>query len=129
MAIQAYGEAESLFALHGVLPAELQSPSTTLPGIRSWFQELDGPLFDSKAGLEDDSDLLCDENDDDDADYQSLLDSLENTELRDLQENERLMGYRYTRVALSVDDQMEMYVPLVYLGCAILMLLIQIMIT
>jgi hypothetical protein len=108
-AIRAYGEAESLFALLGVSPAELESPSTTLPGIRSWFQDLDNSLSDSEAGLENDTDILCDEDDDDAADYQSLLDSLENTELRDSRENEKLMGYRYARVALSVDDQMEMY--------------------
>jgi hypothetical protein len=106
-ATRAYGEAESLFALLGVSAMELQSPSATaLPSINSWFQDADDPS-DSVSEHEDD-DLLCDEEEEATEDYQSLLDILENTNLKTSRENERLMGYRYARIALSVDDQMKM---------------------
>jgi hypothetical protein len=78
-----------------------------LPSINSWFQDVDDHS-DSELGHEDD-DILCDEQEDEETeDYQSLLDTLENMALATSQENDRLMGYRYARIALSMDDQMKM---------------------
>lgn len=106
-ATQAYGEAESLFDLLGVSAMELQSPSATaLPSINSWFQDEDNPS-DLVSEHEDD-DLLCDQEDEAAEDYQSLLDILENMNLKTSWENERLNGYQYAQIALSVDDQMKM---------------------
>jgi hypothetical protein len=53
-----------------------------------------------------DADLLCNEEEDSDfEDYQAIIDSLEDSYMSTSQKN-KLNGYHYTTIALSVDEQM-----------------------
>ena len=107
-AVRAYGEAESLFGFLGVSSRELHASSTILPGIQSWV--LDDHSVPDLVEDTNDSDLLCDEEDESDYDdYQAVIDSLEDSSIG-ISQQKKLNRYRYATIALSVDEQMEMCV-------------------
>lgn len=101
-AVRAFGHAESFFGLLGVSAADLNTNTLPqIPGIESWYQ--DEVLSDAEDDFE--------SNDESDAeDFQSTIDALEDTEMNTSRATEALMTYRYTAVAISVDDDMKMYV-------------------
>lgn len=102
--IRAYGHSESMFGLLGVSAADLNTASPQLPGIQSWYQN----NSEDSASEHEDTDTADSDDDSDSEDFQTIVDSLENTEMPTSREDRMLMSYRYASVALSVDDDMKM---------------------
>ncbi|KAF9459537.1 hypothetical protein BDZ94DRAFT_1381618 [Collybia nuda] len=105
-AVRAFGHAESFFGLLGVSAADLNTDMPPqIPVIKSWYQE--EVLSDAEDMY---TDILCDIESDDESDtedFQSTIDSLEGAEMNTLRGAEAVMTYRYTSIALSVDDGMK----------------------
>ena len=113
IAVCAYGEAESLFALLGVTAKDLFYESAApprLPSIRTWLSDNIDALFaqDKSLGVDDDASSDC-ENSDYTDDYQLALDLLEDAD-NDLMptQEQRLKDYRYASIALSMEEHAQM---------------------
>ena len=109
IAVCAYGEAESLFTLLGVTAKDLYYESAAplrLPSIRTWMNDDIDPLFGQETSMD-----IDDNGDDSDYmdDYQLALDLLEDVDddLSPTQE-QRLKGYHYASIALSMEEHSQM---------------------
>lgn len=112
IAVRAYEEAESLFALLGVTASDLFYESATparLPAIRTWLIE-DVDLFDQRneSGIQVNDDIDGDSDSEHD-DYQLAMDLLEDAD-DDLPQaqKQRLKAYRYASIALSIEECSQM---------------------
>lgn len=117
MAVCAYSEAESLFAMLDVTAADLYYHDTSqaplcLPGIQSWFHDKQNPFLFQDDDLDgnSDTDSVVDGDTQDD-NYQDLMDLLEDAD-DDLSvtDSQKLMDYRYVSIALSIQEHEKMYV-------------------
>lgn len=116
IAVRAYGEAESLFALLGVTASDLYYEAAApprLPSIRSWFSEDVNDLF-----IEDESSDDSDSDLDSIKDYQFTLDLLEDVD-DDLSptQGQQLMDHRYASIALSIEEHAQMYIQFFLTQC------------
>ncbi|KIJ91177.1 hypothetical protein K443DRAFT_115413 [Laccaria amethystina LaAM-08-1] len=103
-----YEEADSLFALLGLSAEELHTygPSR-IPSIGSWFQETLAELQADAKG-DDYAELACEvDNEPESEDLQSAMDAAEACEASTEREEERLMDLRYARIALTIDEQIN----------------------
>ena len=113
IAVRAYGEAESLFALLGVTASDLFYESAAparLPAIGTWLIEDIDELFgqdDSELGINDIGTSDSGERTDD---YQLALDLLEDADDDVLPQakKDQLKGYRYASIALSIEERAQM---------------------
>ena len=109
----AYEEANSLFALLGLSAEELpadSSSSSTIPPIDSWFRETLAEFQDEAEGDEF-AELACEvEKESQMEDLQSAMDAVEGFEPSTEQEERHLMDLRYAGIALTIDEQINMYV-------------------
>lgn len=110
IAVRAYGEAESLFALLGVTASDLFYESAApahLPAIRTWLiEDIDELFGQDESAIDDDIGSDSGEHTDD---YQLALDLLENADddLPHAQE-QQLKSYRYASIALSIEERSQM---------------------
>ncbi|KAG6819326.1 hypothetical protein H0H93_012927 [Arthromyces matolae] len=96
---RAYGEAESLFASLGVAATELETSTSKLPGIKSWYSDSN---YDNTSDSE--SDFDSEHAGDEEPNYQEVLDMLEDSDLS--RDGEAIIQrYRMASVALSVEDR------------------------
>ena len=118
---QAYGEAENLFALLGISASQLQTAAAPhLPGIQSWFSDLENPDRPDPATNSDDdvSDaskvdeekgLFFESDDEEPGNIQEVLNQLEDVVQTTRHKDKEIMDYTYAAVALSIDEHVTMY--------------------
>jgi hypothetical protein len=123
VAEEAAEEAESLFALSGVVPSQLQgSDAVQLPSISTWLDS-DGIVEDDDIGMDTESDN--EDSDNEACELQDLLDQEEAShDSRTWKTEDRLMNLTCAALAVTADDMMRVYVHILSLRLAVFSFLV-----